>query len=59
MSVDRTSSRLRKAYVAAMFHDCSNRWARARHSEAAAARLSGNAVPGKSAGDNQDSDYGS
>jgi hypothetical protein len=42
-----------------MFYDGSNRRAKAGHSEAAAACLSGNASPGKSAGDNQDSDYGS
>jgi hypothetical protein len=31
------SSRLRKAYVAAKFYELAHRWARARHSEAAAA----------------------
>jgi hypothetical protein len=31
------SSRLRKAYVAAKFYKLADRWARARHSEAAAA----------------------
>jgi hypothetical protein len=36
-----TSSRLRKAYVAANFYELARRWARARHSEAAAACSSG------------------
>ena len=31
------NSRLRKAYVAAKFYELAHRWARARHSEAAAA----------------------
>jgi hypothetical protein len=35
------SSRLRKAYVAAKFYELAHRWARARHSEAAAACSSG------------------
>jgi hypothetical protein len=35
------SSRLRKAYVAAKFCELGHRWARARHSEAAAACSSG------------------
>jgi hypothetical protein len=34
------SSRLRKAYVAAKFYELAHRWARARHSEAAAASSS-------------------
>ena len=34
------SSRLRKAYVAAKFYELAHRWARARHSTAAAARSS-------------------
>ena len=35
------NSRLRKAYVAAKFYELAHRWARARHSEAAAACSSG------------------
>ena len=34
------SSRVRKAYVVAKFYELGHRWARARHSEAAAARSS-------------------